>query len=148
MSEAQAQRTVILIVDDDEHRRELHQQLMELAGYEALAAASGPEALRVVAEQPVDLVLLDIALPGMDGIEALSRLLDLNRQLPIIIYTAYSSYRDDFMTWAAEAYVTKEASQAELLRAIREALEKRGIPVPEAARRLEREEALGEEEGG
>lgn len=147
MSQAQARRPVILVVDDDEHRRELHRQLMDLAGYEAVSAASGPEALQIVSQRPVDLVLLDIAMPGMDGIEALSRLLDLNRQLPIIIYTAYSSYRDDFMTWAAEAYVTKEASQAELLRAIREALEKRGITVPEAAQRLEREEATGEGDG-
>lgn len=147
MSQAQVRPPAILVVDDDEHRRELHRQLMELAGYGALTAASGPEALQIVSQQPVDLVLLDIAMPGMDGIEALSRLLDLNRQLPIIIYTAYSSYRDDFMTWAAEAYVTKEASQAELLRAIREALEKRGKQVPEAARKLEEEEATGNKEG-
>ncbi|MCX7599627.1 MAG: response regulator [Armatimonadetes bacterium] len=146
MGQAELQRPVILIVDDDEHRRELHHQLMELAGYEPISAASAPEALEIVSQQTVHLVLLDIAMPGMDGIEALGRLLDLNRQMPVIIYTAYSSYRDDFQTWAAEAYVTKETSQAELLRAIREALEKRGIEVPEAARKLEQEETLGEGE--
>lgn len=146
MSQDAPERPVILIVDDDEHRRELHQQLMELAGYEPLAAASAPEALEIVSQRLVHLVLLDIAMPGMTGIEALGRLLDVNRKLPVIIYTAYSSYRDDFQTWAAEAYITKETSQADLLRAIREALEKRGIEVPEAARKLEQEETRGEGE--
>lgn len=104
-------------------------------------AGSGPEALEVVQLQSVDLVLLDLAMPGMDGIEALARLFDGNRQLPVIIYTAYSTYRDDFMTWTAEAYVTKESSRAELLRAIREALEKRGLVCPEEAKQMETEEA-------
>ncbi len=143
MSQEAADRPVVLVVDDDAARRELHQQLMELAGYETVTVASGPEALAVVEQRPVDLVLLYIAMPGMDGIEALGRLLNLNRQLPVIIYTAYSTYRDDFMTWAAEAYVTKESSQADLLRAIREALERRGVAVPAAAVRLEQDEALG-----
>jgi CheY-like chemotaxis protein len=142
VSETPGTSPVILIVDDDPARRELHQQLMELAGYRALAVASGPEALQAVEAETVHLVLLDIAMPGMDGIEALTRLLSINRQLPVVIYTAYSTYREDFLTWAAEAYVTKEASQAELLRAIREALQKRGFAVPAQAEALERDEGL------
>jgi CheY-like chemotaxis protein len=146
MSEkAEGSRPVILVVDDDPHLRELHDQLLTAAGYGVLLASSGPEALAAAQEEDVNLVLLDLAMPGMDGIEAMARLMDINRQLPVIIYTAYSTYRDDFQTWTAEAYVTKESSRAELLKAIRQALEKRGVAIPDDAREMEKEEA--EEEG-
>jgi CheY-like chemotaxis protein len=147
MSEkAQVESPMILVVDDDEHLRELHDQLLTAAGYTVVLASSGPEALEAAQNEAVDLVLLDLAMPGMDGIEAMARMLDANRQLPVIIYTAYSTYRDDFQTWTAEAYVTKESSRAELLKAIREALEKRGRPCPDAARQMEIDEA--NEDGG
>lgn len=146
MSEnTERRRPVMLVVDDEEHRRVLHEELLSRAGYAVMTAASGPEALDMVQRESVDLVLLDIAMPGMDGIEAMVKMFDGHRQLPVIIYTAYSTYRDDFMTWTAEAYVTKESSPAELLRAIRETLEKRGLECPEQARQIELEEA---EEGG
>jgi CheY-like chemotaxis protein len=144
MSEtAQVDSPRILVVDDDEHLRELHEQLLSAAGYTVMLASSGPEALEAAQNEAVDLVLLDLAMPGMDGIEAMARMLDANRQLPVIIYTAYSNFRDDFQTWTAEAYVTKESSRADLLKAIREALEKRERPIPDAARQMELEEAEG-----
>ena len=142
MSEkAQVESPMILVVDDDEHLRELHEQLLSAAGYTVMLASNGPEALEAAQNEAVDLVLLDLAMPGMDGIEAMARMLDANRQLPVIIYTAYSTYRDDFQTWTAEAYVTKESNRAELLKAIREALEKRDRPIPDAAKQMELEEA-------
>jgi len=142
MSEtAKVDGPMILVVDDDEHLRELHEQLLSGAGYTVVLASSGPEAVEAAQNEAVDLVLLDLAMPGMDGIEAMARMLDANRQLPVIIYTAYSTYRDDFQTWTAEAYVTKESSRAELLKAIREALEKRGRAVPDAALQAEQVEA-------
>ena len=128
---SEERKPVILVVDDDEHQLVAYQQELEDAGYEVLTAASGQEAIEVVRNQHVDLVLLDIAMPVMDGIETLARLLAIDRQLPVILNTAYSSYRDDFMTWAAEAYVTKSSDPTELHKAIREALEKRGIKPPE-----------------
>ena len=112
----------ILVIDDDEHQRLLYQEELEFEGYQVLLAASGQEGVEMVAGQPVDCVVLDVAMPGMDGIETLAKILDLNRQLPVILHTAYSSYKDDFMTWAAEAYVIKSSDTTALKEHIREAL--------------------------
>ena len=122
----------ILVVDDDENLRLLYRQELELAGYQVETAANGPQAIERVGQGGIDLVLLDIAMPGMDGIEVLGRLLDLERQLPVILNTAYSSYKEDFMTWAAESYVTKSGDLRELRTKICDALVKRGIESPDA----------------
>jgi CheY-like chemotaxis protein len=124
----------ILVVDDDENQRLLYRQELELAGYEVETAANGPQAIERVQRGGIDVVLLDIAMPGMDGVEVLGRILDVDRQLPVILNTAYSSYKEDFMTWAAEAYVTKSGDLSELRLRIVEALQKRGIPVPKNPR--------------
>ena len=113
----------ILIVDDDEHQRLLYKEELELEGYEVTLAFNGREAIEAVADQTIDCVVLDIAMPGMDGVETLAKMLDIDRQLPIILHTAYSSYKDDFMTWAAEAYVIKSSDLSELKEQIAKALE-------------------------
>ena len=112
----------ILVVEDDEHQRLLYEEELGLEGYEVILAASGQEAVAAVANQSVDCVVLDIAMPGMDGVETLGKILDINRQLPVILHTAYSSYKDDFMTWAAEAYVIKSSDLTSLKENIRKAL--------------------------
>ena len=121
----------IQVVDEDENQRLLYRQELELAGYTVEKAANGPQAIDRVSRGGIDLVVLDIAMPGMDGIEVLGRVLDIDRQLPVILNTAYSSYKEDFMTWAAESYVTKSGDLSELLNKIREALAKRGLEAPE-----------------
>lgn len=120
----------ILVVDDDANQRLLYQQELERVGYEVKTAATGSQAVEQVSQGGIDLVVLDIVMPGMDGVEVLGRLLDLNRQLPVILNTAYSSYKEDFMTWAAEAYVTKSGDLSELRDKIREALTNRGMASP------------------
>ena len=120
----------ILVVDDDPHPRLLYQEYLSDMGYTALVAANGPEAIEIVRAAPVDVVVLDMAMPGMDGVEVLNKILDMNNKLPVILNTAYGSYKDDFMTWAAEAYVTKSGNLSELRTQIEEALKKRGIEVP------------------
>ena len=112
----------VLVVDDDEHQRLLYQEELEFEGYEVILAASGQEAIDTIANQSVDCVVLDIAMPGMDGVETLGKILDINRQLPIILHTAYSSYKDDFMTWAAEAYVIKSSDLSSLKQHVKEAV--------------------------
>ncbi len=61
-----------------------------------------------------DLVILDTVMPVMDGMEALGRIIKKNRNVPIILNTAYSSYKDGFMSWGADAYVVKSADLGEL----------------------------------
>ncbi len=112
----------ILIVDDDEHQRLLYKEELELEGYEVVLTSTGPEAVATVEDSKIDCVVLDIAMPGMNGVETMAKMLDIDRQLPIILHTAYPSYKDDFMTWAAEAYVIKSSDLSELKEQIAKAL--------------------------
>ena len=61
-------------------------------------------------------------MPGRDGVELITQIMGLRKEVPIIINTAYQSYKDDFMTWAADAYVIKSSSLDELKARIRELL--------------------------
>jgi two-component system response regulator (stage 0 sporulation protein F) len=91
----------ILVVDDDEAIRTLLQEELEEEGYKVLIATNARDALKMVAAEALDLVILDIRMPGMDGLEALPRILGIKEGLPVIMNTAYSQYQDSFMSWAA-----------------------------------------------
>jgi len=123
---------VVLVVDDDLNQRLLYEQELRDAGYAVVVASSGPEAIEIVAQGGIDVVVLDIAMPGMDGVECLTKLLDIDRQLPVILNTAYANFKHDFMTWAAEAYVVKSSDLGELLGHVAEACRKRGVEPPSA----------------
>lgn len=114
--------TTILCVENDENQRLLYEQELSLEGYEVVTAADGKEALKKIREQPIDLVIMDINMPKMDGLESMSRILYKNKGIPIIIYTAYSSYKDNFMSWAADAYIIKSSDLSELKDKIEELL--------------------------
>jgi DNA-binding response OmpR family regulator len=109
----------ILVVDDEEAIRLLYREELMEAGYQVELAANGDEAMRKVRAAPPDLLTVDIKMPGMDGIELVSRVREVHRDLPIIICTAYD-YRRDFATWASDAYLTKSADLGELKAKIRE----------------------------
>jgi len=121
----------VLVVDDEPHLLLLYRQELEYLGYEVLEASSGAEALEILQEHSVDIVVLDIAMPGMDGIETMRRILALNNQTPVILNTAYGSYREDFLTWPAARYVVKSSNLQELVDKIAEVLRDRGITPPE-----------------
>ena len=110
----------ILVVDDDEAIRTLLQEELEDEGYKVLIATNARDALKMVAAEALDLVILDIRMPGMDGLEALPRILGLKEGLPVIMNTAYSQYQDSFMSWAADAYVVKSSDLTELKEKIKE----------------------------
>ncbi len=123
----------ILIVEDDLNHRLWLQEELELDGHTVIAVASGREALEAAERTLPDLVILDIAMPGMDGLDLLGRLLDIDNALPVVIHTAYGSYRDNFMSWAADAYVIKQSDAAPLKRTIRRVLASRRGPLPQHA---------------
>jgi len=66
-------------------------------------------AVALVEKEEFDLIILDLQMPGLDGIETLGKILMKKRNLPVIIYTAYPQYKDQFLTWAADAYLTKSS---------------------------------------
>ena len=112
----------ILVVDDEENIRFLYKEELEDDGYHVELAKDGEEALRQFSHFQPDLITLDIKMPGMDGIEVLKRLREQDRNLPIILCSAYSDYKQDFTTWASDAYVVKCADMTELKSTIRRLL--------------------------
>ncbi len=117
----------ILVVDDEENIRYLYEQELTEAGYQVVMAVDGRQCLEKIVSELPDLILLDIRMPKMDGLEAIGKIIDLNKNIPIILNTAYSTYKDDFMSWAADAYIVKSYDLDELKSKIREVLDKKKI---------------------
>jgi CheY-like chemotaxis protein len=112
----------ILIIEDKPNQRALYTEELRDEGYEIVCASDGPEALEMFKRQRPDLVVTDILLPGMTGIEVMERLLAIDPHLPVIIHSAYSSPSHDFMASLAKAYVLKSGDLNELKTKIRETL--------------------------
>jgi two-component system response regulator (stage 0 sporulation protein F) len=114
----------ILVVEDEEGLRLLYEEELKAEGYEVLTARNGREAIQQLEVGKPDLIILDIVMPVMDGMEALGRIVGKDRKIPIVLNTSYSGYQQDFMSWAADAYLTKSADLSELKDKVRELLEK------------------------
>jgi len=110
----------ILVVDDDEPIRNLLAEEFKDEGYRVITASNARDALKLVENESLDLVILDIRMPGMDGLEALPRILGIKEGLPVILNTAYSQYKESFMSWAADAYVIKSSDLSELKAKVKE----------------------------
>jgi len=115
----------ILIVDDEENIRFLYEQELIDEGYETVLARDGKECLEQVKKESPDLIVLDIRMPRMDGLEAIGKIIEIDKNIPIIINSAYSTYKDDFMSWAADAYVVKSYDLDSLKTAIKDVLKKK-----------------------
>ncbi|MFW5867568.1 MAG: response regulator [Armatimonadota bacterium] len=112
----------VLLVDDDAAQREMYRRRLERAGWRVRVADSADAATREVRTRPPQAVVLDIAMPGRDGLSCLQELIDIKPALPVIINTAYPAFVDNFLAWTADAYVHKTSDPGPLLSAIREAV--------------------------
>jgi len=115
-------KETILVVDDDVNHRWLCAVSLVDEGYDVIVAKSGKAALKIVEDNTPDLVVLDIVMPEMDGIEAMLRILRKHGKIPLILHTSYSRYREEFITWAADGYVVKSSDFIELKTKINELL--------------------------
>jgi len=115
----------VLCVDDDLSLLRLYQEELTEEGYKVILAKDGKEALAKFEKEKPQVVVMDIRMPVMNGIEALTAMLGKDRQIPVILNTAYPQYRENFMTWGAEAYVIKSSDLTDLKVKIREVLDKR-----------------------
>ena len=115
----------LLVVDDEINQGLLYEQELEDEGYEVDVANSGVEALEKVKMNAYDLVILDIGMPEMDGLETLGRLIGIDNKIPVILYTAYPSYKEDFLSWAADEYIVKSMDLEELKKKIKKILKKK-----------------------
>ena len=132
----------ILVIDDEKNARILYERDLVEEGYEVATAANGREALKQFLSDRPDLVVLDIQMPGMDGLEVLAQLLALDRKLPVLLNSAYPSYRDNFLCWAADDFIVKSSDLTELKDAIRHRLPQRKDEAGWMRRRLEGQSTL------
>lgn len=115
----------ILVVDDEENIRELYRDELAEEGYQVELAENGGQALSKFESFRPDLVTLDVMMPGMDGIEVLRRIREKNPSVPVLLLTAFGEFRQDFNTWASDAYIVKSADVSELKQTIRQLLGKK-----------------------
>lgn len=112
----------ILVVDDDESVRLLYKEELQQEGYEVLTAATAAEGLALAETARPDLVTLDIKMPGTDGLTALREFKARYRDLPVVMCTAYGSFKRAYASIASDAYVVKSADTTELKNVIRRVL--------------------------
>ncbi len=112
----------ILVVDDEEHIRLLFKEELEDEGYAVELASNGLEALQKVKGAEYSLIVLDIKMPGMDGIQTLGEIKKVNKDLPVILCSAYGEFKQDFSSWVSDGYVVKSADTSELKDMIRRVL--------------------------
>lgn len=112
----------ILLVDDEEGIQLLYREELEEEGYEVISAYTGEEGLEKFKSESPDLVILDIQMPGMNGIETLRQMKMENPKLPVILSTAYNEYKQDLGAWASDEYVVKSSNINDLKEAVRKHL--------------------------
>ena len=113
----------ILVVDDDNSLRILYTKELRDEGYDVESASSGVEALAAIAARRPDVVVLDIKMEGMDGLSVLDEIMKRDKTIPVILNTAYSTFKSDFTTWSAEAYVVKSSDLTELKDTLKQILQ-------------------------
>jgi DNA-binding NtrC family response regulator len=113
----------VLVVDDDESLRLLYGKELSEEGHEVKVVGSGTEALESIGRSRPDVIVLDIKMEGMDGLAVLDEVMKLDKSIPVILNTAYSTFKSDFTTWSAEAYVVKSSDLGELKSTIQQVLQ-------------------------
>ncbi len=111
-----------MLAEDDVVLRILFQEELQDEGYEVVAVGNGKEAIQRLEESKIDLIILDIVMPVMDGMEAMKVLEARNGNVPIILHSSFSEYRTDPRIKGAAAYIIKSSDLAELKGKIREIL--------------------------
>ena len=122
----------VLLVDGDSVWTTFCAAELRRDGHDVRLARDGYEALEEIERDRPDLVVTEIRLAGIDGLDLLARILDRHRTLPVILNSVLGGYRDNFLTWAAEAYLLKSLDAAPLRAKVREILTLRETPRPEA----------------
>ncbi|MGB2697441.1 MAG: response regulator [Candidatus Zixiibacteriota bacterium] len=122
MSEPHKKKT-ILIADDDENVRVMCERELREEGYITHTVSSGLEALQFIKRNPqIDLVVLDLKMPSLNGIQVLKQLRGKKVKVPVILYSDYSAYRNDFSAGLADAHVVKSSDLTELKEKVKELL--------------------------
>lgn len=115
----------LLVVDDEANIRLLYAEELKDEGYDVVTAASSAEAAEKLRGGSFDLAVLDIKLKNESGIELLQKLVKERHDMPVILCSAFSCYKDDFSAWLADGYVVKSGDLTELKQEIARVLAKK-----------------------
>ena len=124
-----ARNGTILVVDDEEIMREILETLLSREGYEVRLASGGSEALDLLRSVPVDAAIVDLMMPGMDGLAVLDEIKKLDEDVPVVMITAFASVESavSAMRRGAFYYVTKPFKNDEVLAVLQNAVERRRL---------------------
>ncbi len=130
-------RATILVIDDEEIMREILEALLTREGYQVRLASSAEEGLDVARTMPLDAAIVDVMLPGMNGVQALDELKKLDDDLPVLMITAFASVENAIaaMKRGAFDYISKPFKNDEVLAVLRNALAQRRLVVENRALR-------------
>jgi len=113
----------ILVVEDDEPLRSLYQYELEEEGHEVIIAEDGKTALKRLEQSSCDLIILDLVMPEMDGLEVLTKIASLPKKMPVVIHTAYLQSKGEIFPGLADAYLTKSSDLSLLKSTVKKLLE-------------------------
>ena len=135
----------ILIIDDEEVLQDILTSLIQREGHATFSARSGEDGLALLAREEIDLVVLDLMLPGMSGLEVLRRIRDADPDQVVVVITAYSSIEGaiDAMRQGAFHYIPKPFKNDEVLLTVRKGLEQRRLAAENRALREQLRERFG-----
>lgn len=114
----------ILVVEDDMPIRNLYKEELLDEGYEVVTAPDGVAGYEMFKSQKPDLITIDIKMPNMNGLELLDKIRKEDKEIPIIIYSAYGEFTQNFSTWAADEYLVKSSDLTEFKKRVSELLQK------------------------
>ncbi len=112
----------ILLVEDEPYLLELYREELQDDGYEVLTTMDGEEAILKTKKELPDLVILDIKIKKLHGLEVLKKIKEFNKDLPVILNSAYETFKSDFSSWIADAYLIKSSNLSELKEKVRDLL--------------------------
>jgi DNA-binding response OmpR family regulator len=116
----------LLIVDDEKNIRHLYAADLKDAGYQVETAEDGASAAQMLNNYDFDLVVLDIHMGNESGLDILQEIVQSKKDLPVILCSAYSCYKEDFSSWLADGYVVKSSDTSALRAEIERVLVKTG----------------------
>lgn len=115
-------RYQILVAEDEPNLLELYQKELEDEGFKVITTTNGDQAICLTKKVLPDLVVLDIKINKVLGLEVLREIKTFDNKIPVILNSAYTTFKADFSSWLADAYIIKSYDLSELKRKIKELL--------------------------
>ncbi len=109
----------VMVVEDEKNLLKLYKDELEDDGFEVMPVDNGRQVLSALEQFRPQLVVLDIKLGDVEGLEVLEQIKQFDRGLPVILNSAYSSYKANFSSWIADDYIVKSPDLTELKESIR-----------------------------